>query len=151
MKINFKNLTVQVLLGIVLGIIIGFLFPKFGTELKVLADIFIKLIKMVIAPIVFFTIVIGIGNMGDLKKVGRIGGKALLYFEIVTTFALAIGLLLVNIIKPGSGFNTDSVKGGDISQFTEQAKETSHGVMDFILGIIPDNFVGAMAKGELLP
>jgi len=151
MKINFKNLTVQVLLGIVLGIVIGFLFPKFGTELKVLADIFIKLIKMVIAPIVFLTIVIGIGNMGDLKKVGRIGGKALLYFEIVTTFALGIGLLLVNIIKPGSGFNTKSVKGGDISQFTEQAKETSHGVMDFILGIIPDNFVGAMAKGELLP
>ncbi|MEH7155174.1 dicarboxylate/amino acid:cation symporter [Neobacillus drentensis] len=151
MKINFKNLTVQVLMGIVLGIVIGFLFPKFGTELKVLADIFIKLIKMVIAPIVFLTIVIGIGNMGDLKKVGRIGGKALLYFEIVTTFALAIGLLLVNIIQPGSGFNTKSVKGGDISQFTEQAKESSHGVMDFILGIIPDNFVGAMAKGELLP
>jgi aerobic C4-dicarboxylate transport protein len=151
MKINFKNLTVQVLLGIVLGIVIGFLFPKFGTELKVLADIFIKLIKMVIAPIVFFTIVIGIGNMGDLKKVGRIGGKALLYFEIVTTFALAIGLLLVNVIKPGSGFNTKSVKGGDISQFTEQAKESSHGVIEFILGIIPDNFVGAMAKGELLP
>ncbi|MEH7074955.1 dicarboxylate/amino acid:cation symporter [Neobacillus drentensis] len=151
MKINFKNLTVQVLMGIILGIVIGFLFPKFGTELKVLADIFIKLIKMVIAPIVFLTIVIGIGNMGDLKKVGRIGGKALLYFEIVTTFALAIGLLLVNIIQPGSGFNTKSVKGGDISQFTEQAKETSHGVMEFILGIIPDNFVGAMAKGELLP
>ena len=151
MKINFKNLTVQVLMGIVLGIVIGFLFPKFGTELKVLADIFIKLIKMVIAPIVFLTIVIGIGNMGDLKKVGRIGGKALLYFEIVTTFALAIGLILVNIIQPGSGFNTKSVKGGDISQFTEQAKESSHGVMEFILGIIPDNFVGAMAKGELLP
>lgn len=151
MKINFKNLTVQVILGIVLGIVIGFLFPKFGTELKVLADIFIKLIKMVIAPIVFFTIVIGIGNMGDLKKVGRIGGKALLYFEIVTTFALAIGLILVNIIKPGLGFNTDAVKGGDISQFTTQAKETSHGIIEFIVGIIPDNFVGAMAKGELLP
>ncbi|MFP5113023.1 dicarboxylate/amino acid:cation symporter [Bacillaceae bacterium C204] len=151
MKINFKNLTVQVLLGIALGIVIGFLFPKFGTELKILADIFIKLIKMVIAPIVFFTIVIGIGNMGDLKKVGRIGGKALLYFEIVTTFALAIGLLLVNIIKPGSGFNTKSVQGGDISQFTEQAKESSHGFIEFILGIIPDNFVGAMAKGDLLP
>jgi aerobic C4-dicarboxylate transport protein len=151
MKINFKNLTVQVVLGIVLGIVLGFLFPKFGTELKVLADIFIKLIKMVIAPIVFFTIVIGIGNMGDLKKVGRIGGKALLYFEIVTTFALAIGLILVNIIKPGAGFNTEAVKGGDISQFTTQAKETSHGIVEFIVGIIPDNFVGAMAKGELLP
>ncbi|MED4205070.1 dicarboxylate/amino acid:cation symporter [Neobacillus mesonae] len=151
MRINFKNLTVQVICGIILGIVIGFLFPKFGAELKFLADIFIKLIKMVIAPIVFFTIVIGIGNMGDLKKVGRIGGKALIYFEIITTFALAIGLIVVNIIKPGSGFNTSNVKGGDISQYTTAAKESSHGFIDFILGVIPDNFVGAMAKGDLLP
>ncbi|MGG5252591.1 dicarboxylate/amino acid:cation symporter [Neobacillus sp. SM06] len=151
MKLNFKNLTVQVLMGIVVGIAIGFLFPKFGAELKVLADIFIKLIKLLIAPIVFFTIVIGIGNMGDVKKVGRIGGKALLYFEIISTFALAIGLVVVNIIKPGSGFNTQAAKGGDVSQFTEQAKETSHGFIDFIVGIIPDNFVGSLAKGDLLP
>jgi aerobic C4-dicarboxylate transport protein len=151
MKINFKNLTVRVIIGIILGILIGFFFPEFGEKLKVLADVFIKLIKMVIAPIVFFTVVIGIGSMGDLKKVGRIGGKALLYFEIVSTFALAIGAIVVNIVKPGKGFNTASVAGGDISQFTEQAKETGHGAMDFILGIIPDNIVGAMAKGELLP
>ncbi|MED1470801.1 dicarboxylate/amino acid:cation symporter [Bacillus salipaludis] len=151
MRINFKNLTVQVLTGILLGIIVGFLFPKFGAELKVLADIFIKLIKMVIAPIVFFTIVIGIGNMGDLKKVGRIGGKALLYFEIISTIALAIGLLLVNILKPGSGFDTHGAKASDVAQFTEQAKESSHGFVEFILGIIPDNFVAAMANGQLLP
>ncbi|MCM3569542.1 dicarboxylate/amino acid:cation symporter [Neobacillus mesonae] len=151
MKINFKNLTVQVLCGIILGILIGFLFPKFGAELKFLADIFIKLIKMVIAPIVFFTIVIGIGNMGDLKKVGRIGGKALIYFEIITTFALAIGLIVVNVIKPGSGFNTSGAKASDISQYTTAAKESSHGAIDFILNVIPDNFVGAMAKGDLLP
>lgn len=138
------------LMGILIGIAIGFIFPKFGSELKVLADIFIKLIKMLIAPIVFFTIVIGIGNMGDVKKVGRIGGKALLYFEIISTFALAIGLVIVNVIKPGSGFNTHGVKG-DVSQFTQQAKESSHGFIDFILGIIPDNFVGALAKGDLLP
>ncbi|OIK10557.1 glutamate/aspartate:proton symporter GltP [Bacillus sp. MUM 116] len=151
MRISFKNLTVQVLTGILLGVIVGFLFPKFGAELKVLADIFIKLIKMVIAPIVFFTIVIGIGNMGDLKKVGRIGGKALLYFEIISTIALAIGLLLVNILKPGSGFDTHGAKASDVAQFTEQAKETSHGFVEFILGIIPDNFVAAMANGQLLP
>ncbi|MDR7001169.1 dicarboxylate/amino acid:cation symporter [Neobacillus niacini] len=150
-KINFKNLTVQVLTGILLGVIVGFLFPKFGSELKVLADIFIKLIKMVIVPIVFFTIVIGIGNMGDLKKVGRIGGKALLYFEIISTFALGIGLLLVNILKPGSGFDTHGAKASDVAQFTEQAKESSHGFVEFILGIIPDNFVAAMANGQLLP
>jgi aerobic C4-dicarboxylate transport protein len=151
MKINFRNLTVQVIIGIIVGIAIGFTFPEFGEKLKVLADIFIKMIKMVIAPIVFFTVVIGIGSMGDLKKVGRIGGKALLYFEIVTTFALAIGIIVVNLIKPGKGFNTASVEGGDVSQFTEAAKETSHGAMDFIMNIIPDNIVGAMAKGELLP
>jgi aerobic C4-dicarboxylate transport protein len=151
MRINFKNLTARVILGIILGIIVGFLFPEFGSQLKVLADGFIKLIKMVIAPIIFFTVVIGIGNMGDLKKVGRIGGKALIYFEIVTTFALAIGIIVVNLVKPGAGFNTAAVKGGDISQYTQQAEAVNHGAIEFLLGIIPDNVVAAMAKGELLP
>ncbi|PLR67608.1 MULTISPECIES: dicarboxylate/amino acid:cation symporter [Bacillaceae] len=151
MKINFKNLTVQVIIGIILGIAVGFLFPAFGIELKVLADVFIKMIKMVIAPIIFFTVVIGIGSMGDLKKVGRIGGKALLYFEIVTTFALAIGIIVVGIVKPGDGFNTESVEGGDVSQYTKGAEETSHGFVDFVVSIIPENVVGAMAGGELLP
>ncbi|UOE76881.1 dicarboxylate/amino acid:cation symporter [Parageobacillus thermoglucosidasius] len=151
MRGKLKNLTVQVIIGIILGIIVGFLFPEFGAKLKVLADAFIKLIKMVIAPIIFFTVVIGIGNMGDLKKVGRIGGKALIYFEIVTTFALAIGIIVVNLIKPGAGFNTDAVKGGDVSQYTKQAEEVNHGVIEFLLSIIPDNVIGAFAKGELLP
>lgn len=151
MKINFNNLTVRVVIAIILGIIVGYVFPEFGAQLKVLADIFIKLIKMVIAPIIFLTVVIGIGSMGDLKKVGRIGGKALLYFEIVTTFALAIGILVVNIIKPGAGFNISAVEAGDISQYTTQAAETEHGFMEFIMGIIPDNAVAAMANGELLP
>jgi aerobic C4-dicarboxylate transport protein len=151
MRINFKNLTVRVIIGIILGIVVGFLFPEFGTKLKVLADAFIKLIKMVIAPIIFFTVVIGIGSMGDLKKVGRIGGKALIYFEIVTTFALAIGIIVVNLVKPGVGFNTEAVKGGDISQYTKQAEEANHGVIEFLLGIIPDNVVAAMANGQLLP
>lgn len=151
MKINFRNLTVQVVIGIILGIAVGFLFPEFGAKLKVLADIFIKLIKMVIAPIIFFTIVIGIGSMGDLKKVGRIGGKALLYFEIVTTFALAIGLVVVMIVQPGKGFNTEGAKDADVSQYTKAAEETSHGIMNFIMGIVPDNVVAALAGGELLP
>jgi aerobic C4-dicarboxylate transport protein len=150
-KAVLNNLTVRVVIGIILGILVGLVFPEFGEKLKVLADIFIKLIKMVIAPIIFFTVVIGIGSMGDMKKVGRIGGKALLYFEIVTTFALAIGILVVNIVKPGVGFNTDGIEGGDVSGFTKQAAETSHGLMDFVVGIIPDNVVAAMAKGELLP
>ncbi|MGM0875577.1 MAG: dicarboxylate/amino acid:cation symporter [Bacillota bacterium] len=151
MKINFKNLTVQVIIGILLGITVGFIFPEFGAQLKVLADIFIKLIKMVIAPIIFFTIVIGIGSMGDLKKVGRIGGKALLYFEVVTTFALAIGILVVSILQPGNGFNTSGAEGADVSEFTKQAEESSHGFMDFLMGIVPENAVAALAGGELLP
>lgn len=151
LKKVLNNLTVRVVIGIIVGILIGFLFPEFGAKLKVLADIFIKMIKMVIAPIIFFTIVIGIGGMGDMKKVGRIGGKALLYFEIVTTFALAIGLIVVNIIKPGVGFNISAVDGGDISQYTTKAAESDNGAMSFILGIVPDNAVAALAGGDLLP
>lgn len=151
MKINFKSLTPQVITGIILGIIAGALFPKFGADLKVLADIFIKLVKMVIPPIVFFTIVIGIAGMGDMKKIGRIGGKALLYFEIVSTISLAIGIAVANLFRAGDGFDTSGASKGDISKYTDQAAETSHGFMDFIMSIIPDNFVGALANGELLP
>jgi aerobic C4-dicarboxylate transport protein len=150
MKINFKSLTTQVLIAIVLGIIFGALFPKTGADLKVLSDIFVKMIKMVIAPIIFLTIVVGIAGMGDMKKVGRIGGKALLYFEIVSTISLAIGILFATFFKPGAGVNAHSAKG-DISQFTQQAAEGTHSFMDFITGIIPDNFLGAMVNGQLLP
>ncbi|MGG2105990.1 MULTISPECIES: dicarboxylate/amino acid:cation symporter [Lysinibacillus] len=151
MRINFKNLTVQVLIAIVLGIIVGATFPEFGAKLKILADIFIKLIKMLIAPIIFLTVVIGIGSMGDVKKVGKIGGKALIYFEIVSTFALAIGLLVVNIVQPGKGFNTAAANAADVSQYTQQAAAAEHGFGAFIMQIIPDNVVGALANGELLP
>ncbi|AJK87121.1 MULTISPECIES: dicarboxylate/amino acid:cation symporter [Lysinibacillus] len=150
MRINFKNLTVQVLIAIVLGIIVGAAFPEFGAKLKILADIFIKLIKMLIAPIIFLTVVIGIGSMGDVKKVGKIGGKALIYFEIVSTFALAIGLIVVNIVQPGKGFNTEAANGADVSQYTNAAA-AEHGLGAFIMQIIPDNVVGALANGELLP
>ncbi|POZ55713.1 C4-dicarboxylate transport protein [Lysinibacillus sphaericus] len=106
---------------------------------------------MLIAPIIFLTVVIGIGSMGDVKKVGKIGGKALIYFEIVSTFALAIGLLVVNIIQPGKGFNTDAANAADVAQYTEQAAAAEHGFGAFIMQIIPDNVVGALANGELLP
>ncbi|MGE5704298.1 MAG: dicarboxylate/amino acid:cation symporter [Clostridia bacterium] len=151
MRINFKNMTVQVVIAIILGILVGHFFPKFGAELKVIADVFVKLIKMVIPPIVFFTVVNGIAGMGDMKKVGRIGGKALLYFEIVTTFALAIGILVVNLVKPGVGIDMSAAGTGDISKYTKAAAESSHGFVDFMMGIIPDNIISAMAKGELLP
>lgn len=150
MKIKkiMKNMTVQVLFAILLGVLFGQFFPKYAVELKVLGDIFIKLIKMVIAPIIFFTVVHGIASMGDMKKVGRIGGKALLYFEIVTTIALAIGLLVVNLVKPGSGIDISKATG-DVAQYAEKAHENS--VMGFIMNIVPDNVIGAFASGELLP
>lgn len=147
----FKNLTVQVVTGIILGITVGALFPEFGASLKILADIFIRLIKMLIAPIIFLTVVIGIGSMGNMKKIGKIGGKALLYFEIVSTVALAIGIIVVNLVQPGSGLNTDNLKSGDVSQYTTQASETEQGFGAFILNLIPENVVGALASGELLP
>lgn len=147
----FKNLTVQVVTGIILGIMVGALFPEFGASLKILADIFIRLIKMLIAPIIFLTVVIGIGSMGNLKKIGKIGGKALLYFEIVSTVALAIGIIVVNLVQPGSGLNTSNLETEEVSQYTTQASETEQGFGAFILNIIPENVVGALASGELLP
>ncbi|SEC52920.1 C4-dicarboxylate transporter DctA [Paenibacillus sp. GP183] len=146
-----KNLTFQVLFAIAIGIVVGIIFPAQADNLKILGDLFIKMIKMVIAPIVFFTIVIGFANMGDMKKIGRIGGKALLYFEIVTTFAMAIGIAVMYIIQPGAGMNTSAVKAADVAKYTKQAAETSHGFLDFLVSIVPDNVMGAFAKGEMLP
>ena len=145
-----NNLTVRVLIAITLGILTGYFFPETAAKLKPLGDLFINLIKMVIAPIIFLTIVLGISNMGDLKKVGRVGGKALLYFEIVTTGALAIGLLLANLIRPGDGVQTAAVKGtgGDISKYTEQGVGMDW--TEFFLHIIPSNAIKAFAEGDIL-
>ncbi|AUD01029.1 dicarboxylate/amino acid:cation symporter [Spirosoma pollinicola] len=143
-----NNLTVRVLIAITLGILTGYFFPETAAKLKPLGDIFINLIKMVIAPIIFLTIVLGISNMGDLKKVGRVGGKALLYFEIVTTGALAIGLVLANVIRPGDGVQTAAVKGGDISKYTEQGAGMDW--TEFFIHIVPSNAVKAFAEGEIL-
>ncbi|MDF2961142.1 MAG: sodium:dicarboxylate symporter [Paenibacillus sp.] len=154
MRINIKNLTVQVVIAILIGIAIGQFFPATGVQLKVLGDIFVKLIKMVIAPIVFFTIVIGFANMGDMKKVGRIGGKAVLYFEIITTFALAIGIAVMYLVRPGTGMDISKVganAAADVAKFTKQASEAPHGFMEFIVSVIPDSVVGALAKGDMLP
>ena len=145
-----NNLTVRVLIAITLGILTGYFFPETAAKLKPLGDLFINLIKMVIAPIIFLTIVLGISNMGDLKKVGRVGGKALLYFEIVTTGALAIGLVLANLIRPGDGVQTTAVKGaaGDISKYTEQGAGMNW--TEFFLHIIPSNAIKAFAEGDIL-
>ncbi len=143
-----NNLTFRVLIAITLGILTGYFFPETAAKLKPLGDLFISLIKMVIAPIIFLTIVLGISNMGDLKKVGRVGGKALLYFEIVTTGALAIGLILANVIRPGDGVQTAAVKGGDISKYTEQGAGMDW--TEFFVHIVPSNAVKAFADGDIL-
>ena len=146
----FRSLYVQVIIAILLGILVGALFPKFGESLKPLGDMFIKLIKMIIAPIIFATVVSGVAHMRDTKKVGRVGGKALIYFEVVSTLALVIGMVVMNVLKPGAGMNVDpatlDTKGLD--KYTEAAGEMT--VVDHFLKIIPDTFVGAFTSGELL-
>ncbi|MFT3746007.1 MAG: dicarboxylate/amino acid:cation symporter [Pyrinomonadaceae bacterium] len=146
----YKALYLQVIVAIVLGVLVGFFFPELGEKLKPLGDAFIKLIKMVIAPIIFLTVVSGIGGIGDMKKFGRVGIKALVYFEVVTTFALFIGLFVVKIVQPGVGINADpatlDTKG--IEQFTKAAQSQS--TVDFFLHIIPDTIFDAFAKGEIL-
>src|SRR3954453_12144810 len=106
----YRILYLQVLIAVALGILIGHFFPEFGKSLKPLGDAFIKLVKMIIAPIIFCTVVHGIASMSDLKKLGRIGGKTILYFEVVSTIALVIGLIVVNVLKPGVGFDVTQAK-----------------------------------------
>lgn len=146
-----RHLYVQVLIGIALGVMVGALWPAFGASLKPLGDAFIKLVKMMIAPIIFTTVVLGIAKIGDLRALGRVGLKALLYFEVVTTLALVIGLVVVNFVQPGAGLNADpaSLDASVAGEFAGRAKE--QGVVPFLLGIIPDSFLGALTGGELLP
>src|SRR6185437_1636548 len=146
----YKVLYVQVLIAIVLGVIVGALWPNLATNdwIKALGDGFIKLIKMVIAPIIFCTVVAGIAHIQDAKKVGRIGVKALVYFEIVSTFALVIGLLVGNLVKPGAGFGGGMANAQAVAGFAKQAEAQKS--VDFFLHIIPDTVVGAFAQGEIL-
>ena len=142
------NLTVQVLVAITLGVLLGLIAPDTAKAMKPVGDTFINLVKMIITPVIFLTIVLGIANMSDIKKVGRVGGKALLYFEIVTTFALAIGLLVVNITKPGAGLDVSALAKGDISRFAEAGKALTW--VDFVTHIVPSSVVGAFASGDVL-
>lgn len=150
MKPLFKNLTFQVIMAIILGIAVGLIWPEAGKNMKPLGDTFINAVKMVIAPIIFLTIVLGIAKMGDMKKVGKVGGKAFIYFEVVTTFALIIGLIVVNIIKPGAGLNFDKLQKGDVSQYTSGGGEGGIDWIDFVTHIVPSNMVDAFATGDIL-
>jgi aerobic C4-dicarboxylate transport protein len=147
----FKTLYIQVLLGIFLGVMLGLVLPEYGVKMKVLGDCFIALLKMLIGPIIFTTVVLGISNSGDMKKVGRVGGKSLLYFETVSNIALALGLVAVNVFKPGKGFNVDpaTLDVGPIAEFTKKAEEQS--MWDFLISIIPKTFTDAFtSNGNLL-
>ena len=146
----YKSLYIQVLTAVVIGILLGYFRPEFAAEMKPLGDGFIKLIKMIIAPIIFCTVVIGIAGMEDMKKVGKTGGLALLYFEVVSTIALIVGLVVVNVLQPGAGMNVDvsTIDTKSLAAYTGPGKMV--GTVDFLLNVIPTSVVDAFAKGEIL-
>ena len=146
----YKSLYLQVLFAVVLGVLLGNYYPQIGADMKPLGDGFIKLIKMIIAPIIFCTVVVGIAGMEDMKKVGKTGGLALLYFEVVSTLALIVGLVIVNLVQPGAGMNVDvsTIDTKSIAAYTAPGKMV--GTVDFLLNIIPTSVVDAFAKGEIL-
>ena len=146
----YKSLYLQVIVAIVIGVVLGHFYPETGTAMKPLGDGFIKLIKMIIAPIIFCTVVVGIAGMEDMKKVGKTGGYALLYFEVVSTIALVIGLVIVNFVQPGSGMHVDpnTLDTKSIAAFTQPGKMQT--TVDFLLNVIPTSVVDAFAKGDML-
>src|ERR1700736_6605076 len=146
----YTGLSFQVLVGVAIAIILGYVSPTTAVAMKPLGDAFIRLITMIITLVIFCTLVTGIAGMDDMKKVGRVGGKALLYFEVVSSLALLIGLLVGNLVHPGSAFNVDpaTLDAGAVAQYAGQAKAQS--VTDFVVHIIPNTIVDAFAKGDIL-
>ena len=146
----YESLYFQVITGILIGVALGALYPSAGESMKPLGDGFIKVIRMMIGPVIFCTVVTGIANIGDLRKLGRVGVKALLYFEVVTTVALLIGLTVVKIVQPGAGINANAatLDAKAVAQYATSGQQL-HAV-DFLLNIIPDTIMGAFARGEIL-
>lgn len=147
----FGRLYVQVLIGVIAGGLLGFFYPKLGADLKPLGDVFIRLIKMVFAPVIFAMVVLGIARMESMKELGRVGLRALIYFEVMSTFALLLGLIVVNVGKPGVGMNVDAhtLDTTSISNYTAAAAKST-GVTDFLLNMIPSSAVDALAKNDIL-
>jgi len=147
----FGKLYVQVLIGVTAGVLVGVLWPELGSDLKPLGDAFIKLIKMVFAPIIFATVVLGIARMENMKELGRVGVRALIYFEVLSTFALLIGLIVVNVFQPGQGMNIDpaTLDTKAIASYTASAAKPT-GIVDFLLNMIPASIVDALAKNDIL-
>lgn len=144
----FKVLYVQVIIGIIAGILVGWWFPSFAPTAKLVSGTFINMIRMVIAPVIFFTIVSGIAGASNMKKVGRVGLKALIYFEVVTTLALIIGLVTANVVKPGAGIAIPQAANGQVTEISRQAGAINWG--EFFSHIVPSNIVDAFAKGDIL-
>ena len=146
----FKSLYFQVLTAIAIGILLGHFYPEIGEQMKPLGDGFVKLIKMIIAPVIFCTVVTGIAGMESMKAVGRTGAVALLYFEIVSTIALIIGLIIVNVVQPGAGMNVDpaTLDAKAVAVYADQAKD--QGIVAFIMDVIPASVIGAFASGNIL-
>ncbi|QJD94724.1 C4-dicarboxylate transporter DctA [Mucilaginibacter robiniae] len=150
MKRLLSNLTFQVIVAIILGVVVGVYFKSFAPTAQTISKTFISMITMLIAPIIFFTIVLGIAGMNDMKKVGRVGGKAILYFEVVTTFALALGVILANVLKPGEGLqvSASAANADKLATYQKQASEMHWG--EFFTHIVPSNVMDAFAKGDIL-
>lgn len=146
-----RLLYVQVLIGVFAGIVLGLMRPDWAVEMKFIGDSFIALLKMLIGPIIFTTVVMGMGASGEIRKVGRIGVKAFLYFETVSNFALLLGLIAVNVFKPGKGFNVDpaTLDPSAMAAYAEKAQDVT--LIDFLVGIIPKTLLGAFTEGEILP
>src|SRR5262252_10509426 len=144
---RLPSVTTQIFIGLVLGIAVGSLFPSFGVAIKPLADVFLRMIKMIIAPLLFSTLVVGIAGTGDLKAMGRIGLKAIVYFEVATTIALVLGLVLVNLFKPGAGVTLPT--GADTSTAAAMAQNQQH-AWDILLHMFPTSVIDAMARGDIL-
>src|SRR6202048_4768473 len=145
----YMGLSFQVLVGVAIAVVLGYVSPATAVSMKPLGDAFIRLITMIITLVIFCTLVTGIAGMDDMKKVGRVGGKALLYFEVVSSLALLIGLLVGNLVHPGSAFNINpaTLDAGAVAQYAGQAKAQS--VTEFIIHIIPTTVVDAFAKGDI--
>jgi aerobic C4-dicarboxylate transport protein len=146
----FKSLYVQVIFAILIGIVLGSVYPEFAAKMKPLGDGFIKLVKMMIAPVIFCTIISGIASMQSVKKVGRVGIKAIIYFEVITTLALIIGLVVINTLRPGKGMNVDpsTLDAQSVASYITQGRTTN--AVDFLLHIIPENIINALSNGDLL-
>ncbi|WP_142847912.1 dicarboxylate/amino acid:cation symporter [Telmatospirillum sp. J64-1] len=146
----YQQLYVQVLSAIAFGILLGHFYPDIGTDMKPLGDAFIKLVKMIIAPVIFLTVTTGIAGMNDMEKVGRVGAKSMAYFLFFSTLALVVGLVVANVVQPGSGMHIDpaTLDGGAVASYTKAAEQ--HSLTAFLMNIIPTTVVGAFASGEIL-